>query len=123
MYRELIAESWLRVALFPFNIWLLEIVQGYAMIMIFGKNIAWFYGGWDAWFHGNIKLTYFVPWCFLGLVIEFAYVPILLRLSALAAPYFGELAVFAAFLTYFVGSDLGFAIMQPSGPGATTKTE
>lgn len=69
-YRYIIHNSTMRVILFPLNIWWLEIVEGYLLIFLFGKNIAWEYYGWDAYCHGNIKLQFYIPWVCLGLVVE-----------------------------------------------------
>jgi hypothetical protein len=40
------AEPWLRIVLFPFNIWALELLQGFSLRCIFGFNPAWEYHGW-----------------------------------------------------------------------------
>ncbi|RKP25927.1 hypothetical protein SYNPS1DRAFT_28358 [Syncephalis pseudoplumigaleata] len=63
----------LRVLLFPLNIWLLELVQGYVLIYLHGYNPAWTYYGKDAYFHGNIKLSYWPFWIALGGAVELAY--------------------------------------------------
>ena len=39
-YRSLVTNPYLRVALFPLNIWWLEIVEGYIIMFIFGRNVA-----------------------------------------------------------------------------------
>ena len=67
--------------LFPLNIWLLEIIEGYIIMFLFGKNIAWEYRGHDAFCHGNIKLGYAAPWIALGLVVELAWHPMILPLA------------------------------------------
>eukprot|EP00520_Triparma_pacifica_P016048 CAMPEP_0118666872 /NCGR_PEP_ID=MMETSP0785-20121206/19462_1 /TAXON_ID=91992 /ORGANISM="Bolidomonas pacifica, Strain CCMP 1866" /LENGTH=172 /DNA_ID=CAMNT_0006561243 /DNA_START=261 /DNA_END=775 /DNA_ORIENTATION=+ len=77
-YRELMevvgAKGWvgsaLKVVLFPFNIWWLEIVEGYILLFIFGRNVAWEYRGKFAYFHGTITLEYYPLWLGLGLVLE-----------------------------------------------------
>ncbi|GMH92117.1 hypothetical protein TrVE_jg8914 [Triparma verrucosa] len=76
-YRSLVANSWLRVALFPLNIWWLEIVEGYILMFIFGRNVAWEYRGRLAYFHGNITLQYYLPWAFLGGVVQLAWAPVI----------------------------------------------
>ena len=63
-------EQIILILLFPFNIWLLEIIEGYALIFIFGRNLAWHYDSSDALFHGNIRLKYFPAWHALGAVVE-----------------------------------------------------
>jgi hypothetical protein len=72
-YRSMIDNPYLRVALFPFNVWCLEIVEGYLIMFIFGRNVAWEYKGADAFFHGNIKAQYVFPWLGLGLLVEFIW--------------------------------------------------
>ncbi|KAF8936234.1 hypothetical protein BGZ58_004436 [Dissophora ornata] len=44
-YHALIHSTFLRVLLFPLNIWLLEIIQGYTLIYLIGYNAAWTYRG------------------------------------------------------------------------------
>jgi hypothetical protein len=60
------------VVLFPFSIYTLELVQGYALIYLFGENRAWHYKGPMAFFHGNINLAYFFVWMGFGAAIELA---------------------------------------------------
>lgn len=77
-YRDLITYSFLRVIMFPLNIWMLEIIQGYWLIWMFGRNIAWTYKDLDdAMFHGNIRLNYLFPWLLLGLGVEVGWDPVL----------------------------------------------
>ena len=73
VYREHIESAYLRIFLFPFNIWLLEIVEGYSLRFIFGRNVAWFYDTKDAFFHGNIRLAYALPWMCLGAIVEVVF--------------------------------------------------
>ncbi|KAI9593976.1 hypothetical protein BDF19DRAFT_414972 [Syncephalis fuscata] len=62
-----------RILLFPLNIWLLEVIQGYILIYLHGYNPAWTYYGKDAYCHGNIKLSYWAFWIALGGAVEFGY--------------------------------------------------
>jgi hypothetical protein len=86
-YRSLLTSAVLRILLFPINIWCLEIVEGYIIMFIFGKNIAWEYRGPDSFFHGNIKLQYAVPWVGLGVVVELAwervFLPVMIKVDAM----------------------------------------
>jgi len=96
--------EWLmKVVLFPFNAWVMEIIQGYLLTWYYGKNVAWNYSDenllcdissesgiaayctkcviWNAWrtgkdsfFHGNIKLGYYPLWCAVGIIHEIAFV-------------------------------------------------
>jgi len=70
----------LRIAAFPFNIWWLEIIEGYIIMFLFGKNVAWEYRGKAAFFHGNITLEYYAPWLGLGLVLELIWEGVILSL-------------------------------------------
>ena len=81
-YRNIVTDCCLRVFLFPINIWLLEIIEGYVIMFLFGKNVAWEYRGDDAYFHGNVKLGYAVPWIVLGLVVELGWDPAIMPLAA-----------------------------------------
>ena len=69
-YRRVVENSWHRVILFPINIWLLEIIQGYSLMFLAGRNLAWFYDTSDAMFHGNIRLYYAFVWWPFGFVVE-----------------------------------------------------
>jgi len=65
-------------------------------IFMFGRNIAWTYEGeFDAFFHGNIKLTYCVPWWILGMVVEYVFEPVLVSSAEKLLPHF-EAALFSA---------------------------
>ncbi len=37
---------WVRIVLFPLNIWALELLEGFSLRCIFGFNPAWEYHGW-----------------------------------------------------------------------------
>ena len=39
---------------FPIFVWVLEIIEGYYMIFLYGYNPAWHYHGNDAFFHGML---------------------------------------------------------------------
>ena len=69
-YRHVVENFWYRVILFPINIWLLEIIQGYSLMFLAGRNLAWFYDTSDAMFHGNIRLYYAFVWWPFGFVVE-----------------------------------------------------
>ena len=64
---DTMAGGWLlaavRVVGFPLTVWLLEIVEGYLLIAVYGHNPAWTYTTPDAMFHGNIRTGYapYVP--------------------------------------------------------------
>jgi hypothetical protein len=47
---------------------------------IYGYNPAWYYSGKYAFFHGNIKLSYFKLWICLGVFFQlfFTYIIIII---------------------------------------------
>jgi len=98
-YHALVPTAFLRVILYPINIWTLEVVAGYILIFIFGYNPAWEYFGKYAYFSGNIKLDYAVPWIILGLFVEivFPFVQSPLQVAA-DIPFLLEGALFTAIL-------------------------
>ncbi len=60
---------------FPFFVWTVEIVEGYALIACFGRNPAWHYYGSDAFLQGTIKLSYFPFWASAGFMLGLALPP------------------------------------------------
>ena len=52
----------------------------YAIMAIFGRNIAWFYYSDDAMFHGNIRLRYFKYWLLMGILSEILYQNFLIKI-------------------------------------------
>eukprot|EP00971_Amphidinium_carterae_P056221 1109428-Amphidinium_carterae.1 len=123
LYRSIISEAWLRVALFPLNVWLLEIVQGYALIALVGRNIAWSYHGWDSYCHGNIKLLYVFPWLGLGAVVEMSWDLLLMPVASALSPHYVGILIFIAFLTLFGAPELKFAILAgSSGPAPSLQS-
>ena len=80
-YRHVLNDSLYRVILFPINIWLLEIVQGYSLMFLAGRNLAWFYDTPDARFHGNIRLYYVFVWWPFGFLVETLWEPVITVLA------------------------------------------
>ncbi|KAG0031396.1 hypothetical protein BGZ81_001304 [Podila clonocystis] len=80
-YHALITSVFLRILFFPINIWILEIIEGYTIINLIGYNAAWVYRGYDAFFHGTIKLWYFHYWYLMGAALELVVLPIILPLT------------------------------------------
>ncbi|KAF9967157.1 hypothetical protein BGZ70_010557 [Mortierella alpina] len=80
-YHALISSTFLRVLLFPLNIWLLEVIQGYTLIYLIGYNAAWTYRGYDAFFHGTIKLAYVHHWLMMGAALELVILPYVLPIT------------------------------------------
>ena len=109
-YRSLVTTSVWRILLFPLNIWMLEIIEGYIIMFIFGKNIAWEYRGSDAFCHGNIKIHYAAPWIALGIVVEFVWEDIFLPLALQLqnSQFMQPLLLFCATLTLLFSPRMGY---------------
>ncbi|KAL6063810.1 ARID domain-containing protein [Balamuthia mandrillaris] len=79
LYRAMFSSVVVRLLLFPFNVWLAEILGGYFLSRIW-KRRAWHYTGRWAFFDGNITLAYAPFWLLLGLGHElmmfFFYEPV-----------------------------------------------
>ncbi|EER05030.1 hypothetical protein Pmar_PMAR009209 [Perkinsus marinus ATCC 50983] len=72
----LVLASVLAVCLMPINIWCLEAVQGYLIILLYGENIAWDYSYSKFSFAGgNCNLAMVVEWLVFGLALERIYWP------------------------------------------------
>lgn len=72
LYFQHVPYTALRVVLFPCLIWLLEIMEGYFLMILYnGKNPAWTYVGKWARFNGNINLSFVFSWMACGLILEF----------------------------------------------------
>eukprot|EP00759_Apiculatamorpha_spiralis_P025597 PhF_6_TR29041/c0_g1_i1/m.42281 len=71
-YSAIIPTWWLRVALSPFNLWLLEIVEGTILMALYGGyNPAWDYSDRpDGYVKGMIKLGHWKFWVVLGFLME-----------------------------------------------------
>ena len=72
-YMQSIPSPIIRLVLFPINIWLLEVIEGYFLIFLYGRNVAWTYEGSDAFFSGNVKLSYWKYWLMLSGCLEIGY--------------------------------------------------
>jgi len=61
-----------KILFFPLNVWMLETVEGYILMFMFGYNPAWFYVAPRKWVfcHGNIILSYWPQWMLLGLLYQ-----------------------------------------------------
>jgi hypothetical protein len=42
-------------------------------MLVWGRNVAWYYYGRDSFFHGNIKIGHGVFWFVLGSIVELLY--------------------------------------------------
>ncbi|KAI9101948.1 hypothetical protein DFS34DRAFT_438302 [Phlyctochytrium arcticum] len=77
---NLVQSSWIRVLLFPFVIWAMEMTQGYTFIYLYGYNPAWIYRGPEAFFHGTISIGYFGYWIMMAIGVEMLVLPYFLPL-------------------------------------------
>ena len=78
MYRYYFTEPWIRVLLFPVNLWLCEVITGYWLLWMYrGHNPAWSYDD-DPWsmFHGTMSLKCMPRWIVFGIAAEFIAVSV-----------------------------------------------
>ena len=62
------------IALFPFNIWLLEIIEDLIFLVVYGRNVAWCYCEYpDSYLGGSVRLGHAVFWLALGLFLSLGY--------------------------------------------------
>lgn len=64
-------------------VWVLEIIEGYFMIYLFGWNRCWQYFGKDAMFDGTIKLGYLPFWLIMGFAMECVFRSYILRMDTI----------------------------------------
>lgn len=83
-YHQLITHQLIRIVLFPFNIWLFEIIMGFAMIWILGTNPSWHYRTPYS-FYGQISLECYFRWVLLGLFQELIYAVFLYQMSQISS--------------------------------------
>lgn len=115
--RSAAVEPWLRVALGPATIWLLEIVENYALLLSFGRNTAWCYTGYPyGYFHGAIELSMCHIWWGIALTLEVAYADAVEPAGDALAPWIDPLLCALAVLVLAVGSSSSAATMMPRYP-------
>ncbi len=61
-----------KVILFPFNVWIAEIVQGNYLLNIHGYRV-WYYSDNLSMFDGHITLSYYFYWLFLGVIVYLVF--------------------------------------------------
>ena len=68
----------LYVAAFPLNVWLLEVVEEWAILRpLFGHNVAWCYRDYsDEFLQGCLRLGHGVAWWGMGAVLWLVYSPL-----------------------------------------------
>ena len=57
------------IILFPFNVWICELIIGQYLLYVFNKRI-WYYNDNYSYFNGFITLNYFIYWLYLGLLFN-----------------------------------------------------
>jgi hypothetical protein len=72
-YNILFPNRYFKYLIFPFDVWLFEIIMGYSMIFILGKNPAWTYNTKYSYFRGQIALECYPRWFFLGIFQDLLY--------------------------------------------------
>eukprot|EP00698_Gefionella_okellyi_P004010 TRINITY_DN13719_c0_g1_i1.p1 TRINITY_DN13719_c0_g1~~TRINITY_DN13719_c0_g1_i1.p1 ORF type:complete len:201 (+),score=15.50 TRINITY_DN13719_c0_g1_i1:44-604(+) len=65
LYFHFVTNAYLRVLLFPINVWMCEICTGYYLAFVWQRR-AWLYDDAWAYLHGNITLAYAPHWMGLG---------------------------------------------------------
>ncbi len=71
MYYQIIQNFWLRLVLYPVDIWLWEFIGDRCIKSVYGRNLAWDYGNNKySIFDGAIKLSYYFHWVVVGLGVE-----------------------------------------------------
>ncbi len=66
-------DFYFRHLIFPFNIWIFEIIMGFSLIWLLGNNPAWKYKGQYSYFKNQINLLHYPRWIFLGMIQEILY--------------------------------------------------
>jgi hypothetical protein len=70
-------NKYIYVLLFPFNIWLLEIVLDNIFQAIYGRNVAWCYHSYkDSKLNGIIRIGHGKFWVLLGIACYIIYPPL-----------------------------------------------
>jgi hypothetical protein len=77
---------------------------------LWGRNVAWTYEGPDAWFHGNVKTGYLVPWLGLGLAVELGWGLVLVPVSQSLAPLVWLALALTAAWTMILSEDMGLIV-------------
>ena len=67
-------EDWLlRYLLFPFNVWLFEIIMANILYILIQENPCWYYKTKYSYFNGTIALDLYPRWLLFGIVIDNIY--------------------------------------------------
>lgn len=72
-FNWLFRNFYFRHLIFPFNIWIFELIMGFSLIIILGSNPAWKYKGRYSFFRNQINLIHYPRWIFLGIIQEILY--------------------------------------------------
>lgn len=68
-YERVVLNNYLRILLFPFNVWLAEMVMGTFMLNVLGYRI-WLYDDALALCDNHITLSFFHWWILLGMLVS-----------------------------------------------------
>jgi len=72
-YNYIFGNSNYKHLIYPFNIWIFELIMGYCFILIYGYNPAWHYKGKHAILRGQIDISCYPRWILLSLIQDFLY--------------------------------------------------
>jgi|SRR3989304_6878236 len=65
-------NSIITILLYPIVLWIVEIVGGFTMIYYYEYNPAWTYNTTDSLFMGQIKLSNYFNFLFLGIIFHYS---------------------------------------------------
>ena len=81
----LLSRPVLYIALFPVNVWLLEIVVGQALTWLYGHNVAWCYADYaDAYCAASFRIGHAPFWVGLGAICWVTFQPLVTVTSGAA---------------------------------------
>lgn len=72
-YNYIFGNYYYKHLIYPFNIWLFELIMGYCLITIYGHNPAWHYKGKHAILRGQIDISCYPRWIMLSFIQDFLY--------------------------------------------------
>eukprot|EP00808_Paulinella_micropora_P006468 g8423.t1 len=116
--------AWLRVALFPLNVWLVQVAEGYITIFLFGRHVVWRYKESDALFHGNIRLSQVWRHWLLGVLVELTYQPLLMPLAHTIGPWSFQIPHICIPIMLYLSPSVGSTLHRiPSGLGLASNSD
>jgi len=79
-YNYIFGNYYYKHFIFPFNIWVFELIMGFWLINLHGHNPAWNYKGPFACFYGQIDISCYPRWILLSIIQDFLYFNIFLNI-------------------------------------------